>query len=72
MVIKYIRDHQLKAGDRFSAKRTLAELFDVGRPVDREAVRVLSMMNVIEICQQGEMLIPELDEYSQLVFSSFT
>lgn len=72
MIIKYIRDYQLKAGDRLSTKRTLAELFDVGRPVDREAVRVLSMMSVIEICQQGEMLIPELDEYSQLVFSSFT
>ena len=57
MILKYIRDNDLKPGDRIPSERALSELFGVGRPVIREAVRVLSMMNVIEIRQQGGMFV---------------
>ena len=68
MILKYIRDNDLKPGDRIPSERALSELFGVGRPVIREAVRVLSMMNVIEIRQQGGMFVTQLDGQSDLDF----
>lgn len=65
-ILKYIRDNHLRPGDRLPSERALGEMLSVGRPVIREATRVLSVMNVIEIRKQGGMFVAELDDDSQL------
>lgn len=66
MILKYIKDHDLQAGDRLPSERALADTFSVGRSVVREATRVLSAMSIIEIHQQGGMFVADLNERSYL------
>lgn len=65
-ILKYIRDNHLRPGDRLPSERALGEMLSVGRPVIREATRVLSVMNVIEIRKQGGMFVAEFDGDSQI------
>jgi DNA-binding FadR family transcriptional regulator len=44
-----IRDGELKPGDRLPSERELSQVFDVGRPAIREALRFLSAMDLIEV-----------------------
>jgi DNA-binding FadR family transcriptional regulator len=55
-IIKQFEDlilsKKLKPGDRLPPERELTEMFSVGRPTIREALRSLEMMGLIEV-QQG-------------------
>jgi GntR family transcriptional regulator, transcriptional repressor for pyruvate dehydrogenase complex len=44
-----IIDGKLKPGDRLASERDLAEMFQVGRPTIREALRTLGIMGLIEV-----------------------
>ncbi len=46
-----IYDGQLKPGDRLPSERDLCQMFNVGRPTIREALRTLSVMGLVEISQ---------------------
>lgn len=59
LILKYIKDHNLEAGDRLPSERALAEMFGVTRPVIRNAALVLNVVNIIEIRQQGGMFVAE-------------
>jgi GntR family transcriptional regulator, transcriptional repressor for pyruvate dehydrogenase complex len=65
-ILQMIRERQLKPGDRLPSERELATLMNVGRPALREALRALSMMNIIEIRQGAGAYITNLDT-AQLV-----
>ncbi len=52
-ILKYIKSNNLQMGDRLPSEREMAELFMVGRPAIREAIKVLCMMNILEVRQQG-------------------
>lgn len=44
-----IFEGQLQPGDRLPSERELGELFDVGRPTIREALRTLAVLGLIEV-----------------------
>jgi len=44
-----IFDGKLQPGDKLPAERELCEMFNVGRPTIREALRTLSIMGLIEV-----------------------
>jgi GntR family transcriptional repressor for pyruvate dehydrogenase complex len=48
-LLNLIKEKQLLPGDKLPPERELARLMNVGRPALREALRALSIMNVIEI-----------------------
>ena len=52
-ILKYIKSNNLQMGDRLPSEREMSEIFQVGRPAIREAIKVLSMMNILEVHQQG-------------------
>jgi GntR family transcriptional repressor for pyruvate dehydrogenase complex len=70
MILSLIKDRQLQSGDRLPPERELAKLLGVSRPPLREALRALSMMNILEIRQgsgtyiatlEPELLVQHLD-----------
>jgi DNA-binding FadR family transcriptional regulator len=50
-VLDLIREEQLRPGDKLPAERDLAAEMHVSRPVLREALRALAIMNVVDIRQ---------------------
>ena len=69
-LLNLIKEKQLLPGDKLPPERDLARLMNVGRPSLREALRALSVMNVIEIrpgsgafvsALQPEQLVQHLD-----------
>jgi GntR family transcriptional repressor for pyruvate dehydrogenase complex len=60
-ILQMITERQLKPGDRLPSERELATMMNVGRPALREALRALSMMNVIEIRQGAGAYVSKLD-----------
>ena len=46
---KAIYEGHLKPGDRLPSERKLCEMFNVGRPTIREALRTLSVLGLVEI-----------------------
>jgi GntR family transcriptional repressor for pyruvate dehydrogenase complex len=72
-ILGLLRQKELKPGDKLPPERELAEMFGVSRPSLREALRALSIMNVIEV-RQGDgtyvsALKPEeLVEHLEFVF----
>lgn len=69
-LLTLITEKRLKPGDRLPPERELAAMMGVSRPSLREALRALSIMNVVEIRQgagtfitslQTEMLVEHLD-----------
>lgn len=48
-IIEYIKENQLKEGDRLPSERVLAEQFGTSRNSVREAIRVLENEKVIEV-----------------------
>jgi GntR family transcriptional repressor for pyruvate dehydrogenase complex len=69
-LLSLIKEKQLLPGDKLPPERELAELMHVGRPALREALRALSIMNVVEVrpgsgtyvtALQPEQLVAHLD-----------
>jgi GntR family transcriptional repressor for pyruvate dehydrogenase complex len=69
-LLNLIKEKQLLPGDKLPPERELAELMHVGRPALREALRALSIMNVVEVrpgsgtyvtTLQPEQLVAHLD-----------
>ena len=65
-ILQMIRDKQLRPGDKLPPERELASMMQVGRPALREALRGLSLMNIIEIRQGAGAYVTAL-ETAQLV-----
>jgi GntR family transcriptional repressor for pyruvate dehydrogenase complex len=65
-ILQMIKDRQLKPGDKLPPERDLSAMMNVGRPALREALRALSLMNVIEIRQGTGAYVTQLDT-AQLV-----
>jgi GntR family transcriptional regulator, transcriptional repressor for pyruvate dehydrogenase complex len=65
-ILQMIRDKQLNPGDKLPPERELAAMMTVSRPALREALRGLSMMNIIEIRQGAGAYVTTL-ETAQLV-----
>lgn len=65
-ILQMIRDRQLNPGDKLPPERELAAMMNVSRPALREALRGLSMMNIIEIRQGAGAYVTDL-EPAQLV-----
>ena len=56
-----LRDKQLLPGDKLPPERELAALMQVSRPSLREALRALSMMNVLEVRQGAGTFVTSLE-----------
>lgn len=65
-LLELIKAERLRPGDKLPAERELAAEMHVSRPVLREALRALSIMNVVEIRQGAGTYITAL-EPQQLV-----
>ncbi|HEY3333888.1 MAG TPA: FCD domain-containing protein [Candidatus Limnocylindrales bacterium] len=60
-VLDLIREEQLHPGDKLPAERDLAAAMHVSRPVLREALRALAIMNVVDIRQGAGTYITSLE-----------
>ena len=56
-----LRDKQLLPGDKLPPERELAAMMQVSRPSLREALRALSMMNVLEVRQGAGTFVTSLE-----------
>jgi DNA-binding FadR family transcriptional regulator len=65
-LLDLIRAERLRPGDKLPAERELAATMQVSRPVLREALRALAIMNVVEIRQGAGTYVTAL-EPQQLV-----
>lgn len=68
-ILSLIREHQLRPGDRLPPERELATLMGVSRATVREALRSLSMMNVIELRHGSGTFVTSLEP--QLLVENF-
>jgi GntR family transcriptional repressor for pyruvate dehydrogenase complex len=73
-IISMIKEQQLKPGDLLPPERELAETMGVSRPSLREALRALSIMNIIENRQGSGTFVASLEperliEHLDVVFS---
>ncbi len=60
-LLDLIKAEQLRPGDKLPAERELAAMMHVSRPVLREALRALAIMNVVEIRQGAGTFITSLE-----------
>lgn len=60
-LLKLIRERELRPGDKLPPERDLAAMMQVSRPSLREALRALSIMNVIEIRQGAGTYVTSLE-----------
>ncbi len=65
-ILQMIKDRELRPGDKLPPERDLSVMMNVGRPALREALRALSLMNIIEIRQGTGAYVTQLDT-AQLV-----
>ncbi len=79
-LLSMLQEKQLRPGDKLPPERELAAIMQVSRPSLREALRALSMMNVLEIRQgagtfvsslEPELLVEHLDFVLSLDDSTF-
>jgi GntR family transcriptional regulator, transcriptional repressor for pyruvate dehydrogenase complex len=56
-----IHTYKLKPGDRLPSERALTDLFKVGRPTIREALRSLELIGLIEVKQGRGSFVKEID-----------
>jgi GntR family transcriptional repressor for pyruvate dehydrogenase complex len=73
-LLSLIKEKELRAGDRLPPERELAAMMQVSRPSLREALRALSIMNVVEIRQGYGTYVTSLEpaslvEHLDFVFS---
>lgn len=62
-LLNLIKERQLRPGDKLPPERELAAMMQVSRPPLREALRALSIMNVIEIRQGDGTYVSSLDPH---------
>ena len=72
-LITLIRERSLKTGDKLPAERQLCDMIGVSRPILREALKALQVMNIIDIRQGAGAYIKSLDprdvvEHLDIVF----
>ncbi|GIV77331.1 FadR family transcriptional regulator [Litorilinea aerophila] len=60
-LLSLIRERELRPGDKLPPERELAAMMQVSRPSLREALRALSIMNVIEIRQGDGTYVTSLE-----------
>ena len=60
-LLSLIQEKQLKPGDKLPPERELAATMQVSRPSLREALRALSMMNIVEIRQGDGTYVTSLE-----------
>jgi GntR family transcriptional regulator, transcriptional repressor for pyruvate dehydrogenase complex len=60
-ILSLIKEKQLKPGDRLPSERDLAAMMGISRPSLREALRALSILNIIEIRQGDGTFVTSLD-----------
>jgi GntR family transcriptional repressor for pyruvate dehydrogenase complex len=60
-ILSLIRERELRAGERLPPERELAAMLGVSRPSLREALRALSIMNVIEMRQGDGTYVTSLE-----------
>ncbi len=73
-LLTLIKERKLQPGDKLPPERELAATMEVSRPSLREALRALSIMNIIEIRQGGGTHVTSLDpellvEHLEFVFA---
>lgn len=62
-LLNLIKERQLHPGDKLPPERELATMMQVSRPSLREALRALSIMNVVEIRQGDGTYVSSLDPH---------
>jgi GntR family transcriptional repressor for pyruvate dehydrogenase complex len=72
-LITIIKHRNLKVGDKLPSERQLCEMIGVSRPILREALRALQVMNIIDIRQGAGAYIKSLEpedvvEHLDIVF----
>ncbi len=73
-ILSMIREGKIRPGDKLPAERQLAATLNVSRPSLREALRALSIMNVVEIIQGDGVYVTNLKperlfEHLEFIFS---
>jgi len=73
-ILSMIKEGKLSPGDRLPPERQLAATLNVSRPSLREALRALSIMNVVNIIQGGGIFVTSLEperlfEHLEFIFS---
>lgn len=73
-LLSLIREKKLQPGDKLPPERELAAMMNVSRPSLREALRALSVMNVVQIRQGGGTFVTSLEpellvEHLDFIFS---
>jgi GntR family transcriptional repressor for pyruvate dehydrogenase complex len=72
-LITLVRERSLKIGDKLPSERQLCEMIGVSRPILREALKALQVMNIIDIRQGAGAYIKSLEpedvvEHLDIVF----
>jgi GntR family transcriptional repressor for pyruvate dehydrogenase complex len=63
-ILNFIRENQIKPGDRIPSELDLAALFSVGRTTVREALQILTTMGVIQRSRRGTTLLATTEDLS--------
>ena len=72
-LINLIKKHSLQMGDKLPSERQLCEIIGVSRPILREALKALQVMNIIDIRQGAGAYVKSLEpkdiiEHLDIVF----
>ena len=72
-LINLIKTHSLQMGDKLPSERQLCEIIGVSRPILREALKALQVMNIIDIRQGAGAYVKSLEpkdviEHLDIVF----
>jgi GntR family transcriptional repressor for pyruvate dehydrogenase complex len=70
-ILDLLRQRQLRPGDKLPPERELAEMLGVSRPSLREALRALSIMQVIEVRQGDGTYVSSLEPEELVEHLSF-
>jgi GntR family transcriptional repressor for pyruvate dehydrogenase complex len=73
-ILSMIKEGKIRPGDKLPPERQLAATLNVSRPSLREALRALSIMNVVKIIQGGGIYVTNLEperlfEHLEFIFS---
>ncbi len=71
LILKNIKDNNLQPGDRLPSEREMSDLFSIGRQSIREAIKVLSMMNILEVRKHGGTFVSRSDISSKYDYFKF-
>ena len=61
---RYLRENNLKPGDRLPTERRLAEMFGVSRTVVRDAIKTLSGLGIVDVKDRIGLFVSELGSES--------